>query len=246
MNKNWLRSAALAALFFGNAAYAADIPAPVYKAAPVSVALYNWSGFYIGGHAGGGWGHPTFTNLVNTSTFGGALPGQSFTQSSSGFIGGGQIGYNWQVSNWVWGLEASFAGSTIKGSSTNFVDDQFTNKLRDLLLVSGRLGYASNNWLFYGKGGYAGASRRASVLDNGIVSPGVGSGSASAWHNGWNVGAGIEYGLTAHWILGVQYDYVNLSAQNYQLDGTDGGGLSYLFAIKANYQLVTGRASYKF
>lgn len=243
--KKLLLTATILALGAGSA-LAADLPAQVYSKAPAMMPVYNWTGFYVGGNAGGVWANPSYTNLANTSTFGGASVGSTFTQNGSGFIGGGQIGYNWQVNQWVLGAEASFSGSNVKSTSTNFVDDLFQNQLRSLLLVTGRLGYASNNWLFYAKGGYAGANRTTSVSDIGLLSPGVGSGSASAWHNGWTVGTGIEYGLTQNWILGLEYDYVNIGKNNYELDGTDGGGRSYLFSVKSNYNIVTGRLSYKF
>jgi len=74
----------------------------------------------------------------------------------------------------------------------------------------------------------------------------VGSGSASNWHNGWTVGAGIEYGITKNWIAGLEYDYVSLSSKNYDLDGTDVPAASYLWSVTNNYSLVTGRVSYKF
>jgi outer membrane immunogenic protein len=244
--KKLILAATILALGAGSA-LAADLPAQVYSKAPamMPVAAYNWTGFYLGGNAGGVWADPSYTNLANTSTFGGAAVGSTFTQSGSGFIGGGQIGYNWQASQWVFGVEASYSGSNVKSTTTNFVDDVFQNELRSLLLVTGRIGYAANNWLFYAKGGYAGADRRTSVSDTGIVA-GVGSGSASIWHNGWTVGTGVEYGLTQNWIVGLEYDYVNVGRNNYELDGTDGGGRSYLFGVKSNYNIVTGRLSYKF
>lgn len=243
--KKLLLTATILALGAGSA-LAADLPAQVYSKAPAMMPVYNWTGFYVGGNAGGVWANPSYTNLANTSTFGGAPVGSTFTQNGSGFIGGGQIGYNWQVNQWVFGAEAGFSGSTVKSTSTNFVDDVFQNKLRSLLLVTGRIGYASNNWLFYGKGGYAAAFRTTNVSDTGLVSPGVGSGSARASHAGWTIGTGIEYGLTQNWILGLEYDYVNVGKNNYELDGTDGGGRSYLFSVKSNYNIVTGRLSYKF
>jgi outer membrane immunogenic protein len=245
--KKLLLATTILALGAGSA-LAADLPAQVYSKAPgmMPVAVYNWTGFYIGGNAGGVWSNPSYTNLVNTSTFGGAPVGSTFTQNGSGFIGGGQVGYNWQASQWVFGVEASYSGANVKSTTTNFVDDVFQNQLRSLLLVTGRIGYASNNWLLYGKGGYAGSNRRTSVVDTGLVSPGVGSGSASAWHDGWTVGAGVEYGLTQNWIVGLEYDYVNVGKNNYELDGTDVGGRSYLFGVKSNYNIVTGRLSYKF
>ena len=243
--KNKMLLVGLMAAVVSGPAVAADLPVKAYRTTPAP-AYFNWSGLYIGGHAGGGWGRPAYTNVVNTSTFGGALPGQSFNQSSSGFIGGGQIGYNWQVSQWVYGLEASYSGSTVRKTTTNFVDDNFTNKLNGLLLVTARAGYAFNNSLLYVKGGYAGASRRVSVSDTALVSPGVGSGSATAWNSGWTVGAGAEYGLSANWIVGLEYDYARFGNKRYELDGTDVGGLSYLFNVKADYHIVTGRLSYKF
>ena len=245
--KKLLMAATILTLGAGSA-LAADLPAQVYSKAPAMMpaAVYNWTGLYVGGNAGGVWANPSYTNLANTSTFGGAAVGSTFTQSGSGFIGGGQIGYNWQASQWVFGIEASYSGSNVKSTTTNFVDDVFQNELRSLLLVTGRIGYAANNWLFYAKGGYAGADRRTSVSDTGIVSLGIGSGSASAWHDGWTVGAGVEYGLTQNWIIGLEYDYVNVGGNNYELDGTDVGGRSYLFNVKSNYNIVTGRLSYKF
>ena len=175
---------------------------------------------YIGGQVGGVFGNGNYTNLNNTSTFGGAAIGSSFTQNNSGFIGGGQIGYNLQIENLVVGLEASLLGSSASSSSNQFNDDGFSSNLKGLLLLTGRIGYASSNWLFYGKGGYAGAQQTTSVSDTNPAF-GVGSGSASNWHNGWTVGAGIEHRITKNWIAGLEYDYVSLSSKNYDLDGTD-------------------------
>jgi outer membrane immunogenic protein len=235
----------MTALLAGSA-LAADMPARMMTKAVPYVEAFSWTGLYVGGNVGGAWGNPSFTNLANTSTFGGAAVGSSFSENSSGFIGGGQIGYNWQVNQIVYGLEASFSGATVKGNSTNFVDDTFENRLKSLALVTARIGYASNNWLFYGKGGYAGGMRSASVSDTGVLSPGVGSGSQSIWHNGWTLGTGVEYGLTRNWILGLEYDYVRLNSENYQLSGTDVPRTSYLWSIKSDYHIVTGRLSYKF
>jgi outer membrane immunogenic protein len=245
MKKFLLGSVALVA-FVGTAA-AADLPvrAPVGVARSMAT-YYDWSGFYLGAHVGGAWGNITYSDVTNTSTFGGAVPGNAFTQKTSGFIGGGQIGYNWQFNPWVLGIEGKFSGSTLKGTTTNFVDDSFTNETNFLMLITGRLGFAVDNWLFYGKGGFAGVNRKVSVSDIGTVSPGVGSGSATSFHTGWTAGAGIEYGLTRNWILGIEYDHVDVGSQNYELDGTDGGGRSYLWSVKGNWDIITARASYKF
>lgn len=226
------------------AGLAADLSvrAPVYKAPPMAVSYYNWAGLYVGGHAGYGWGNPVYTNTLNTSNFGNAQLGQSFSQQSQGFVGGGQVGYNWQANQWVYGLEADLSYARVRGSSTNFVDDVFTNRLQSILLLTGRLGYSWDNFLLYGKGGYAGGRRSASVIDT-IPSGGTGGGSASNWHSGWTAGAGVEYGLTANWIAGLEYDYVRLDTKTFDLDRT---ASTYVFGIKSDYHVLTGRLSYKF
>ena len=77
--------------------------------------------------------------------------------------------------------------------------------------VTGRAGIAVNNNLFYVKGGYAGVNNRLSVSR--VLPANVGSGSQTQWHNGWTVGAGWEYGITANWIVGVEYDYSAFEAK---------------------------------
>ena len=82
-----------------------------YTKAPVApVAVYNWGGFYIGGHVGGAWTNQEWVNTANVipgDTFGDLAPGQGFRQSGSGIFGGGHAGYNWQASNFASGLEGT-------------------------------------------------------------------------------------------------------------------------------------------
>src|SRR5436190_12946598 len=96
--RRFMLSLAAAVFALGaTAASAADLgQRPVYKAQPVPVAIYNWSGFYIGGHVGYGWGREDVTDL---------LTGISGKTDPNGFIGGAQVGYNWQVAQWVFGIE---------------------------------------------------------------------------------------------------------------------------------------------
>jgi outer membrane immunogenic protein len=116
---------------FGGSAVAADIPTPHYKAPPLPVApVTNWSGFYVGGNVGYGWGDPG-TNAAGNGTaphplvgppFVPFAPNFPFTDSNtarlSGAIGGGQIGYNYQLTRtWVLGLESDFQGSGQRGSA---------------------------------------------------------------------------------------------------------------------------------
>jgi outer membrane immunogenic protein len=227
-------------------AAAADLP---MKAPPMVMPpplVYNWTGCYIGVHAGGAWSRSEATNTADTTAFGDLAPGDGFSQDDSGFIGGGQIGCNYQfASNWVVGLEGSFAGTTIKGDFANTVfgaaDDVFTTEINSVALVTGRLGYAWNNWLLYAKGGYAGADVKFSVSDT--VGANQGAGSDTQWRSGWTVGGGLEYGITPNWIVGVEYDYMNLGTHSYEVGG--GAGL-YTFDVKTQIHQAVARLSYKF
>lgn len=232
-------------------ASAADMAVKAPKAAPVAVAAYNWSGFYVGAHLGGGWGNPNWTDRTDPAfamLFADYVAGQGFNHSIQGIIGGGHAGYNWQAGSWVFGLEASYSGADIKGtyrSTVGGADDNFEARIRSLFLATGRVGYASANWLFYGKGGYAGADVSTSVSDTvGVFAFQVGAGNDRHWHSGWTAGAGVEYALASNWIVGVEYDYVRLQSKNHEL-GSLGG--SYLWSVDPNnLHMVVGRVSYKF
>ena len=108
-----------ATVMSGGAANAADLPmkAPVY--APPVPLQYNWTGCYLGGQLGGGWARTPFSNTASTAAFGDLIPGEGFRQTDGGFIGGGQLGCNYQTGAWVFGLEGTFAGSTFKGNVAN-------------------------------------------------------------------------------------------------------------------------------
>ncbi len=100
------------------AAAAADLSAPVYtKAPPVVAAVYDWTGFYIGGNIGYSWGRSASTVSFSDAASGALLSSTATKFDMDGVIGGGQIGYNWQKSNWVFGLEADIQGSGQKGST---------------------------------------------------------------------------------------------------------------------------------
>ncbi len=119
-------------------------------------------------------------------------------QHGAGVFGGAQIGYNWQASNYVAGLEGTISGLDNSGTLSNTVfgarDDVFSWHNNWMATITGRAGITANNNLFYVKGGYAGVNSHLAVSD--VVPPAVGSGSDNHWHNGWTVGAGWEYGIT--------------------------------------------------
>jgi len=244
----YIAAMAFTAALGANAASAADLSRPYYKAPPAYVdSIYNWSGFYVGAHLGGAWTNESWTNTANTTAFGDLVPGQGFGQSGSGVIGGGQIGYNWQASNFVFGLEGTISGMSNSASAANTVfgarDDVFSWRTNWMATVTGRLGYAVTNNLFYVKGGYAGVNNRLAVSD--VVPPATGAGSTTTWTNGWTVGAGWEYGITQNWIAGIEYDYSAFDTKRYALAGV-GPGVYNFDARPRDIQSVVARISYKF
>ena len=230
------------------AASAADLAARPYAKAPVFVqSVYNWGGFYVGGHVGGAWSNEQWVNTANTTAFGDLVPGQGFRQRNSGVFGGGQMGYNWQASNFVFGLEGTISRLDNKGSALNTVfgtgDDLFSWRANWMATITGRVGVAYVNNLFYVKGGYAGVNNRLSVSD--VTAPFTGSGSQTQWHNGWTVGAGWEYGITQNWTVGLEYDYAAFETKSYQLAGASAG--TYTFDTRPrDIQSAVVRVNYKF
>ena len=243
----WIATIAFTAALGAGAASAADFGARPYTKAPYINPVFNWAGFYVGGHVGGAVTNEQWINSANTTLFGDLSPGQGFRQRGSGVFGGGQMGYNWQASNYVFGLEGTLSGLNNRGTVLNNVfgfglDDQFSWRTEWMATVTGRLGYAVSNNLFYVKGGYAGVNNRLSVIDQ---VPVTGSGSQTQWHNGWTLGAGWEYGITQNWIVGVEYDYSAFERKSYQLAGVSAG--TYTFDTKPrDIQSAVVRLSYKF
>jgi outer membrane immunogenic protein len=175
------------------------------RAAYAAPAYTNWSGFYIGGHAGGAWSDADWSN-VN-------LTGEPVSNSSSGFIGGGQIGYNQQYGNIVLGVEASLSGTTLSDDSRSVVNPAVTysTDVNTIVTVTGRLGVAVDQWLLYGKAGWAGAQVDVSGRNTALPD----SFSFDDWRNGWTVGAGFEYKLARNISLGLEYSYIDLGSDSF-------------------------------
>ena len=166
MRKLLLATTALAALV-GAPAFAADMAARVYKAPPPVAPMFSWTGFYVGLNGGYGWGHdPVSFSAANAAGVpyfaGGAVPGGVTTNPAGGLFGG-QIGYNYQWSSFVAGIETDIDWASIKGngavSTTAVGFAPFTTtvqqKLTSLGTFRGRLGFAADRALFYGTGGLA-------------------------------------------------------------------------------------------
>ena len=162
MNKFILAVSILA--FSAASATAADLAVRPYTKAPAMVvAAYDWSGFYVGANGGGAWSHecwdvdPFTINIPPIPSI--AVAGSEGCHTSSGATAGGQIGYRWQRTTWVFGLEAQGNWADLTGSnpSQTAIFSGFANRSRiDAIgLFTGQVGYAWNNFLLYVKGGAA-------------------------------------------------------------------------------------------
>jgi outer membrane immunogenic protein len=186
----------------GGAALAADLPSekgpPVYAPPPPPPPAFTWSGVYIGGQVGYGFG----TSGAYDDTL-----GPLGTFNTSGVVGGAHIGYNYQISQLVFGLEGDVNGSTEGGSyldpvsGTNTIT---THKNYDAS-IRGRIGYAWDRVLIYATGGGAYGDFRTSFSN---ATPAF-DGDYDSGHFGWTVGGGIEYAIDNNWSVRAEYRYTD-------------------------------------
>lgn len=210
-------------------AFAAHSPV---KAIPPSL---NWSGFYVGGHAGYGW-----TNIDETSP---DLPGVKIVAVGRGFLGGGQFGVNWEVGRFVLGAESDISGSTVNGdTSCPEVTLDCQHKLTWLTTVRARGGVLVNNdrTLIYATAGGAWAHidyKEIWKATNTLFNTGL-----SHTHSGWTAGGGIEQMITPRLSVKLEYLYVGLNHAS-----TPGGTLSFHSVdINPDVQTVRVGFNYKF
>jgi outer membrane immunogenic protein len=202
MKFNTIGGLAVSALLIAapfSAAIAADMAVKA-PPAPVPAAAYNWTGFYLGVEGGYAWGS-------SVQFFTAPPPGGSTNRYNiNGWEGGGTLGYNWQIQQWVLGIETDFSGSQINGSTgttaTYSCGTTCATTVNDFGTLRGRLGYAWNNVLLYGTGGWA----------YGGIASNLDGGTATNWRNGWVAGAGAEYGFAPHWSAKLEWIYLNFNS----------------------------------
>jgi len=234
------------ALALAAPASAADLGArPYTKAPPMMAAIYDWSGFYIGANAGGGWSHNCWTQ---TSGFGVALPATSEgCHDATGAIAGGQVGYRWQSSSWVFGVEAQGDWANLRGTNTSAtIGAPFSNRttVNALGLFTGQVGYAWNNVLWYVKGGAAVTNNKYEGL-----APGVGvfdRATETRW--GGTVGTGLEVSVAPNWSVGVEYDHLFMGNHNLGFTGVAPPGVGVntrTDTIRQDADTVSARVNYR-
>ena len=266
-------------------ASAADL---AYKAAPIPMApaAFSWTGFYIGANVGGAWTNnnvgsdfgplfPPFAILPPLVPIFTVIPGQLDVLGGggrqSGVIGGGQVGYNWQVNQFVLGVEADAVGTGLHGSTgsasrtfgppiipvtvTQTVTVDF-GKIDWMASFRGRAGFAVDHALFYVTGGGAVAEFGGSTTTL-IDGPGIGlpagtfvasnGGSSTRW--GWTVGGGIEWAFNQNWSVAGEYRHTDFGNGRTSFNVPD--GLGGVFATGTSHSRLTvdqatARLNYRF
>jgi len=208
--------AAALALGIAAPAFAADMP---MKAAPMAppLPIFSWTGFYIGGNIGGAWSNDRWNDTLFVTNFNNG--------NNGAFIGGGQIGGNYQIGQFVIGAEWDFdwaanhnnsAGVFIPGTGNTFA---VTANNRWISTVAARFGWAVNHWMFYGKagGGWVGSNNLTVTNLTTGASLTCGSFLTSCGNNngGWLLGAGFEYAFTNNWTVKAEYDYLGLGNRTF-------------------------------
>jgi outer membrane immunogenic protein len=243
MHKGTMRRCLLAlvglagATMLSSGAMAADMGRPVYKAPPAGAlpVAYDWTGFYIGGHVGYGWADKDWRDAFGLAT----------THTADGFLGGGQVGFNYQINQFVLGVEGDISWANLNGNSTAVfglaapVTQSFNSEVDWTSTLTGRLGIAIDRWLVYGKGGVAWAGDRYAT--NRYTFPASVEISDTRW--GWTAGAGVEYAFAPNWSAKLEYNYMDFGTKAYSFaPGTSTDIDQQIHAVKfgINYKFGGG------
>jgi outer membrane immunogenic protein len=227
MKKFLLGTVALAALGVAAPAFAADLPAraPVYAKAPALAAVYNWTGFYVGIFGGGGWGNHY---RHNTAPF-------DNNYTSAGGLVGGTIGYNYQMNNFVLGVEGDLAWASIVGNDASVGGTLDETRLNWIGSVRARGGIAFGNALIFATGGWAFAQQRH-------FNDGAPGDTFTTNTNGWTVGGGLEYAFNNNWSAKGEYRYYDFARYSRPVPAN---GITP-YDVRSTYQTVTIGLNYRF
>jgi outer membrane immunogenic protein len=242
---------ATSALFAPAQAADMGVPSRSYYPAPPPPAIYDWTGFYVGGHIGGGM-------LVDSVSQNGVSPGGfnlvgSGNLRPAGVIGGAQIGANYEFAPWVVGVEGSWTDSAITGNTlfgctgpcligaaTGIGQERFTSHALWFAALTGRVGYAANDWLFYAKAG--GGWMRVTYTEDLLTFGGVTAGTQDITDNrtGFTVGVGVELGLVENLTGKIEYDFYDFGSKNYNFNAITP------VSVSSNLHTIIVGLNYKF
>ncbi len=264
-----------AAMIASASAIADDVAKPLYKTAP-AVPVYNWTGFYIGGNAGYGWGRSKTADTFTSPAPPVGTPEAVVAASTSRFkmdgaVGGGQFGYNWQSNRFVYGIEADIQRSNQKGS-TSFAcpvpqvgfgcneliaaamegrvpTASFNQRLDWFGTLRGRIGaLVAPDTLIYGTGGLA----RGRIETNGTItnyfttSVATTTFSHKSTRYGWTAGAGVERRFIGNWTARLEYLYVDLGTVSGSILARGFTPLDFAYSSRISDNIVRIGLNYRF
>jgi outer membrane immunogenic protein len=263
MRRLSIASATLASMLAVGSAFGADLPV---KAALVVPVVFSWTGGYVGLNLGYSWGRQTSTGTITGTSITGTTtttltPAPLFGSGSlDGFVGGGQVGYNWQFGNWVVGFEGDLQGTgerkTFDVCNAAGCPAGSTVLTADYRLVwfgtdRARLGFLpTERVLVYGTGGVAYGSFRAEQFMPLFIAPLVAT--SSNLRVGWTAGAGVEVALDYNWSFKAEYlyfDYGDIggpTATTQTIAGRTTNNLNYAFTSRFTDNVVRVGINYRF
>ena len=248
----WLACVVALSVAGGTAALAADFPPPVAPSPATYIPIappypYNWSGFYIGGNLGAGFNNTGSATDTFGSTFG--------TTTNTSFLGGGQVGVNYELwSFFVIGAEVMFdwlpntqntvnvTNTTITPGTTNTAAVTLNN--RWVTMATGKLGYAWDRVLLYGKGGGAWVGTGSPGLTVNNV-PASFTSTSNNNNFGATVGLGVEWAFAGNWSARAEWDAILLQNQSFAVSGS-AFGTDTITVNNRSINMFTAALNYKF
>ena len=233
-----------------SAALAADLPAPAPALPPVYVPpspIYNWTGFYVGGNLGVGWNGGGNSDI--SDTFGSTFS----TNTNAQFLGGAQVGVNYEFwGGFVVGAEAMFDWLPNTTNTINIIGGgpasgntaAVTINNRWVTTATGKLGYAWDRVLVYGKAGgaWVGASNNSITVNGGPAA----FSTTSTSNLGWTAGFGVEWAFYRNWSARAEYDFIGLNNQSFTVAPGSAFAGDLISVNNRNIQMFTAGVNYKF
>ena len=230
-------TAAILAVGASQIASAADLPRKQPDYLPPPLPVYTWTGCYIGANVGGAWGNIDATDVST---------GASVSARNNGFAGGGQVGCDYQMSQWVFGIRNVFDGTSISNGVTisdPLLSGTINGHLHWFDALTARAGYlVQPNILLYGQGGAAWTSWDVTAFNSAGVLVGQISGGN---RTGWTAGGGVEWMFMPHWSAFLEYNFMGFGTRSATTTACVGGTCA-LVSAKSDLQNVLVGVNYKF
>ena len=210
----WLAVAAMTGIA---SASAADLGYPAKVPQPARTPTFNWTGCHIGAHAGEGSGHTRMRDPVPNGDIDATMTGQTANTDMAGGFFGGQVGCDYQLNgNWVAGVEASASGSNITGTNQDQFNFNWTLRAQTdrFGAVTGRVGWAVDRVLLYGRGGVAFAHNKFE-----IENANINLGQPSMGRVGWTLGAGVEWAFAPTWSVFLEANHYQFGEKDVRFQG---------------------------